>query len=134
MYVLYDQYFAMLCDSPSEYNKYPDVRKFLADVPVAYDTTIALAARVGEYAVVAKRSGGVWYVGGMTDWTARELEVDFAFLPKGKTFAAEIFRDGYEANLNAESYRVERVSVTGASKMNVRMASGGGVVIKLQDL
>jgi alpha-glucosidase len=132
MYVLYDQYFAMLCDSPSEYNKYPDLRKLLAEVPVSYDTTIALSAKVCEYAVVAKRSGDVWYVGGMTDWTAREAEVDFSFLPKGKTYTAEVFSDGYDANMNAESYRVEKVLVNADSKMNVRMASGGGVVVQLK--
>jgi alpha-glucosidase len=133
MYVIYDQYFAMLCDSPAEYNKYPDVRKFLSDVPVTYDDTKVLAARVGEYAVVAKRKGDVWYVGGMTDWTARAVEVDFSFLKPGAQYTAEIFTDGYQANQNAESYKHDAITVNADTKLKVNMAVGGGFVIVVSE-
>jgi alpha-glucosidase len=132
MYVIYDQYFAMLCDSPVEYNKYPDVRKFLSNVPVTYDDTRALAASVGEYALVAKRAGKKWYVGGMTDWTARTIEIDFSFLEPGVRYSAEIFTDGYEANQNAESYNHKTETITADTKLKVNMAVGGGVVVELR--
>jgi alpha-glucosidase len=134
MYVLYDQYFAMLCDSPQEYNKAPDVRQFLADVPVAFDTTIALWGRVGECAAVAKRSGNTWYIGAMTNWTAREAEIDFSFLPKNKTYNAKIFTDGYKANQNAQSYNYETKTISATDKLTLKMASGGGVVMYLSEL
>ncbi|MDR1022854.1 MAG: glycoside hydrolase family 97 protein [Prevotellaceae bacterium] len=133
MYVVYDQYFAMLCDSPAEYNKYPDVRKFLADVPVAFDDTRVLAARVGEYAVVAKQKDGKWYVGGMTDWTARVVEVDFSFLEAGAQYTAEIFTDGYEANQDAERYNHETITLTSSTKLKVKMAVGGGFVMEIKN-
>jgi alpha-glucosidase len=133
MYVIYDQYFAMLCDSPVEYNKYPDVRKFLSNVPVTYEETKALAARVGEYAVVAKRAGGKWYVGGMTDWTARTAEVELSFLKPGVQYTAEIFTDGYEANQNAERYKHETITVNADTTLKVNMAVAGGFVMVIDD-
>ena len=132
MYVLYDQYLAMLCDSPVEYNKYPDVRSFLATVPVTFDYTKVLEARVGEYALVAKRAGEKWYVGGMTDWTARTAVVDLSFLEPGLQYAAEIFTDGYLANQNAEHYNHETATVNAGTKLTLNMAVGGGFVVVLR--
>ena len=42
-----------------------------------------LDARIADYVVVARRNGKDWYVGAMTDWTARNLEIDLSFLPEG---------------------------------------------------
>lgn len=131
MFVVFDQYLAMLCDSPTEYRKYPDLLGFLAAVPVTYDQTEILSARVGDYAVVAKRRGDEWFVGGMTDWTARSIGVDFSFLQPGVTYTAEIFRDGFDANLYADRYESDRRPVDAATELTIRMAAGGGFAIRL---
>lgn len=131
MFVVFDQYLAMLCDSPEEYRKYPDLLGFLSAVPVSFDETRVLAAEVGDYAVVAKRRGDEWYVGGMTDWTARMVEIDFSFLPSGVTFEAEIFRDDFESNLYADRYKTERIRINADTRLPIRMASGGGFAIRL---
>ena len=57
--------------------------EFLGPVPTVWDETKVLDAKIGEYVVVARRNGREWYVGAMTDWTARELEIDLSFLPDG---------------------------------------------------
>lgn len=132
MFVLYDQYFAMLCDSPMEYRKYPDIMEFLSAVPVTFDYTKPLQAKMGEYAVIAKRKGESWYVGGMTDWRARSLTVDFSFLDKGKTYEALIYRDGPNANSNAEEYIYESKSITSDTSLEILLASGGGFAIYLK--
>lgn len=131
MFVVFDQYLAMLCDLPAEYRKYPDLLGFLAAVPVVFDQTEVLSARVGDYAVMAKRRGDEWFVGGMTDWTARSSEIDFSFLRPGVTYAAEIFRDGTDANLYADRYECERRTITSTDKLTLRMAAGGGFAIRL---
>lgn len=131
MFIVFDQYLAMLCDSPAEYRKYPDILGFLAAVPVVFDRTEVLSARVGEYAVVAKRRGDDWFVGGMTDWTARSTEIDFSFLRPGVAYTAEIFRDGTDANLYADRYEYERRTITATERLTIRMASGGGFAIRL---
>ena len=66
----------MLCDTPSNYMREPESTGFIADVPTVWDESIVLDGKMGEYIVTARRSGNVWYVGGITDWTARDIEVE----------------------------------------------------------
>ncbi|MFN8888292.1 MAG: glycoside hydrolase family 97 catalytic domain-containing protein, partial [Cyclobacteriaceae bacterium] len=63
MYILFHQPFAMLCDSPAEYRKYPDIMEFLSLVPTVFDETKVVQAKANEVAVIAKRSGNTWYLG-----------------------------------------------------------------------
>jgi len=79
-YVVINSSLVMLADSPDEYRKYPDILSYLSEVPASWDETKVLMAKVGEYAVVAKRKGNKWYVGGMNAWGDRKLSVDFSFL------------------------------------------------------
>ena len=131
MFVIYDQYLAMLCDSPSEYRKYPDIMKFLSKVPVVFDDTKVLDAKVGQYALVAKQKDGEWYVGGMTNWTARQFTIDFSFLPAGKQYQADIYRDGSDANLYADQYTFETVNVDSNTKLKIDLAAGGGTALRI---
>jgi alpha-glucosidase len=130
MYVLFNQPFAMLCDSPAEYRKYPDIMEFLSSVPTVFDETKILQAKANELAVVAKRKGNTWFVGAMTNWTAREIIIDLGFLPKGK-WKAVLYRDGKEADVDAQAYEVIEQTVDRASKLNVHLAQGGGAVVHI---
>lgn len=136
MFVIFDQYFAMLSDSPDEYRKYPDILRFLSNVPTSFDNTIALDARVGEYIMMAKQKGSSWYIGAMTNHTARRLNIDFSFLPKGKKYIAHIYRDSSETNLYADRYIYETVPVDSdsMSDMSVNLSAGGGFVIWLSEI
>lgn len=134
MFVIYDQYFAMLSDSPDEYRKYPDILKFLSDVPVSFDQTIILDAKVGEYILTAKQKGDNWYIGAMTNWTARNLTVDFSFLPKGSQFIAHVYRDGTNANLYADQYIYEKVPVGSETRLPVNLSAGGGFAIQIDKI
>lgn len=131
MYVAYDQYLAMLCDAPTEYRKFPDIMEFLSAVPVTFDYTHVLEAKMGEYIVIAKQNGNNWFVGGMTNWEARDAVVDFSFLPDDGSYIATIYRDGKNANLYAEQYTCEKIEVSSADKINIKMAQGGGFVIMI---
>ncbi len=131
MYVVFDQPFAMLSDSPTEYEKYPDIMEYLSAVPTVFDETKALDARVGEYAIIAKRKGKNWFVGGMTNWTAREQTINLSFLPKGKTYIAEIYTDGADAETVASSYSHKQIKVNSKSKIDINMAKGGGAAVYL---
>jgi alpha-glucosidase len=128
MYVLFDQPFAMLCDSPKEYEKYPDIMQFLSAVPTAFDDTRVLGARFGQYAVEAKQKGDAWFVGAMTNWDAREVELDFSFLPAGKSYQAALYTDGADAS----QYEYKKITVDSKSKVRVKLAEGGGAVAYLR--
>ena len=130
LFILFDQYLAVLSDSPEAYRKYADIMAFLSAVPVSFDDTKVLSARLGEYIVLAKRRGNSWYVGAATDWTSRNLTVDLSFLGSGD-YRADLLVDGKDADSNAESYRGETRTVNQHTKLQLHLASGGGAVIKI---
>ena len=131
LFILFDQYLAVLSDSPEEYRKYKDIMDFLANVPVTFDETKALLARLSEYAVLAKRKGDVWYIGALTNWQDRDVTIDLSFLEGNNTYQAELLKDGEDADKNAESYINQTMTVNKRSKLKLHLASGGGAVIKI---
>ncbi len=125
MYAVFESPLQMLSDSPSNYLREPEVMDFLGPVPSVWDDTKALDGRIAEYVLVARRNGNDWYVGAMTDWTARELEVDFSFLPEGN-FSLEAFQDGVNADRMASDYKKIKMPVNKSTKLKIKLAPGGG--------
>ena len=125
MYVVFEAPLGMLSDNPSAYLKEPECTNFIAGVPTTFDETVALDGQVGEYAAVARRKGDTWYAAAMTNWTPRELTIDFSFLGEG-TYEAEIFRDGINADRDATDYKREVITVTKNDKRTVELMNGGG--------
>jgi alpha-glucosidase len=125
MYVVFESPLQMLSDSPSNYMREPEIMEFLAPVPTEWDETKVLDARIAEYVVVARRSGRDWYVGAMTDWTPRILDIDFSFLPDGN-FTLEAYQDGVNADRNATDYKKVTLQVTKTTKLKIELAPGGG--------
>jgi alpha-glucosidase len=125
MYVVLESPLQMLADSPSNYRKEPESLAFLSRVPTTWDETRVLSAVVGEHILIARRSGNDWYVGGMTNWTARDLDLGLSFLGSG-TWQAEIFRDGPNADRAAVDYVKEQRRVSPTGRMTIHLAPGGG--------
>lgn len=132
MFVIYDQWMAYLCDSPTEYNKYPDVLDFLSKVPAVWDKTLPLQAKLSEYIVTAKQKGNDWYVGGMTNWDARSTEINLNFLKDNVSYQATIFKDAPNSYEQPKEYMVEKRTVDNKTILNMDMAKGGGFVIRLE--
>ncbi|MBR5334104.1 MAG: glycoside hydrolase family 97 protein [Alistipes sp.] len=130
MYVIFESPFNMLCDSPCNYEKEPVCTEFIAAIPTVWDETVALDGKVGQYAVMARRKDDAWYVGGMTNWNGRYVEVDLSFLPAG-TYDVEKYVDGYESHVLARDFRVEKQSADNTAKIKVWMAAGGGFTFKI---
>jgi alpha-glucosidase len=131
MYVIYDQWLGYLCDAPTEYNKYPDIKKYLSTVPTVWDKTVPLAAELGKYILIAKQKGQDWYVGGMTNWEHRTITVKFDFLKSGVTYKAVIFRDGPESSITPTTYVCETRDIVKGDHLSMDMAKGGGFAIQL---
>jgi alpha-glucosidase len=125
MYVVFESPLQMLSDSPSNYLREPEIMEFLGPVPTEWDETKVLDARIADYVVVARRNGPDWYVGAMTDWTPRTLEIDLSFLPAGN-FTMEAYQDGVNADRNASDYKKITTQVNRNTKLNLPLASGGG--------
>jgi alpha-glucosidase len=125
MYVVYESPLQMLADSPSNYLREPEAMEFLGPVPTVWDETRVLDGRIGEYVLVARRNGREWYVGAMTNWTPRELEIDFSFLPEG-SFRMEAYQDGVNASRYSSDYKQVKTQISKSAKLKVRLAEGGG--------
>jgi alpha-glucosidase len=125
MYVCYDAPLQMLNDSPSNYYKETESTSFISKMPTVWDETKVLDAKVGDYILMARQKDNNWYLGAMTDWTARSLNVDLSFLGEG-TYEIEIMQDGLNAEVSCNDYKRIVKQVTKADKLKIDLAKGGG--------
>ena len=127
-YVIFDAPFAMLCDAPTAYMQEPECTEFITKVPTVWDETRILDGRVGEYIVSAKRKGDTWYIGTITDWNARTIEINLKEL--GITSGTvTMFVDGPNAHRKGVDYQKKTIPVPADGKLSVELAPGGGAAI-----
>jgi len=131
MYVIYESPLQMLADSPSHYLREKESLQFLSAVPSVWDETRVLEAVMGDYVLIARRSEGEWYVGAMTDWTARELVVDFSFLGEGN-YTMDFYQDGPNAQRYGDDYRYGFQKVRKDDRLKIILAPGGGWAARLK--
>lgn len=132
LFVLFESGIQMLADNPTLYYRNEDCTRFITEVPVTWDETVALEAQVGEYAVVAKRKGDKWYIGGMTNNTPREFDLDLRFLKQGTSWQMTSFEDGINAHHQAMDYRMKTRAVQSGDKITIRLARNGGFAAVIQ--
>ncbi|MGD2035729.1 MAG: glycoside hydrolase family 97 catalytic domain-containing protein, partial [Bacteroidales bacterium] len=125
MYVVYESPLQMLCDAPSAYLKEEETAGFISKIPVVWDETRVLDAAIADYVLIARKKDDVWYVGAMTDWTPREMELDLSFLKDGD-YTMEVMRDGINADRYAQDYVYEVLEVKNTDKLTVKLTAGGG--------
>jgi alpha-glucosidase len=130
LYVLFESPFQIVADSPESYKGQKDF-EFIKAVPANWDETRFLTGRVGEYVAIARRNGNDWYVGGITNWTARELSLPLTFLANGD-YVADIFADAPDAGQNPKHTAIEQKRVNAAAPLKLALASGGGVAIRIR--
>lgn len=130
-YVIFESPFNMLCDNPSNYMAEPVSTKFIAEIPTIWDETIALNGEIAKYVTIARRSGNTWYLGSMTNWDARTLELDLSFLGEGN-YKAVIYRDGANAHRSAQDFKQETINIAADRKLEIKMAPGGGFAMKIE--
>ena len=125
MYTTFEAPLQMMADSPTKYMQNQECTDFIAQIPTTFDETVALDGKLGEYTVIARRKGSVWYVAAMTDWTARDLTISLDFIGEGQ-HTADIFADGVNAHKEATDYKHTQQTVTNKDRLAVHLSSGGG--------
>ena len=125
----------MAADLPENYERQPAFQ-FIRDVAVDWDTTRVIEGRIGDYVVVARkaRNSAEWFVGAITDEEARTFTVPLSFLPRGRSYVAEIYADGPNAHwlTNPLPVAISRRPVTSASTLRLVLAPGGGQAIRIR--
>lgn len=134
LYVVIYSPLQMAADLLEHYESRPDAFQFVRDVPVDWEETRALDGAIGEYAVIARRErgGDDWYLGAVTDDTARNVALPLDFLEPGRRYTAQIYRDGDGAGWRTDPHAIaiESREVGSSDTLSIAMASGGGQAIR----
>lgn len=129
-YIIFDSPLNMLCDAPTNYLKEEECTKFIAAIPTVWEETKALCGEVGKYLAMARQKNDVWYVGALTNWDSRDMELDLSFLGEGE-YKAEIFEDGINADRVGKDYKRKVIPVPADRRLKIHVASGGGHVMRI---
>lgn len=130
MFVVYESPIQLFSGNPSTGLQEPAFMELLGSIPTTWDETIVADAKVGEYIVTARKKGTDWYIGAMTNWSARELSLPLSFLDDG-VYKATICEDGINADRYPSDYNLSQMDCTRQTLLPVRMAPGGGFMMKL---
>ena len=135
LYVVLYSPIQMAADLPENYAKYPKPFQFIKDVPTDWDQSIALNGEPGDFATIVRkdRNSDNWYLGAVTDETERSVDVPLTFLEAGRTYRAQIYRDGPGAGMTGDArfdIVIEEKTVIAGDTLTLRMAPGGGAAIR----
>jgi alpha-glucosidase len=129
MYVVYESPLVMASDYPEAYEGQPGF-EFIEKVPTVWDETRFLAGEPAQYIALARKNGDSWYVGAMTDWEGRPLDLPLGFLGAGE-YEATIFADGPDAATEGTSLDISKMTVTAGARLTLKLAPGGGAAVLL---
>ncbi len=128
--VIFESPLTMLPDSPSDYYREEECAEFLTGVPAVWDETKVIEAKIGEYVLIARRSGENWYLAAITNWDAKDFELNLDFLDDD-AYDCELFKDGPNAGTRAIDYEREEFQVKKNDRIKINMAKGGGWVARI---
>ncbi|MBV9444155.1 MAG: glycoside hydrolase family 97 protein [Acidobacteriaceae bacterium] len=128
MYVVYEAPFQMVSDTPKAYEDQPAF-EFIRHCPATWDETRVLNGRPGEYVTIVRRSGKTWFLGAMTNWDARDLEIPLRFLGPGR-YLAEIYADADDAGQYPKNVAVRKQTVDNTKSLKLTIAAGGGYAVR----
>lgn len=126
-YVVFLAPLEMVSDDPDAYKSQPSFA-FIEKVPTVWDKTVVLNGAPGKFVTIARENHGVWYLGSMTNWDARDIKVPLGFLGQG-SYHAQIFADGPDADRVATSVKISKRTVNGSGQIDLHLAPGGGAAV-----
>ena len=144
LYVVMYSPLQMAADLPEHYAKHMDAFQFIKDVALDWEKSVYLLAEPGAYIVTARKekaAEGRWFIGGVTDESAREVSFPLDFLDSGKTYTATIYADAPEASgvldnpeapYNPQAYVITEKEVSASDSLSLRMAPAGGFAVSLK--
>lgn len=130
LFVVYENPMPMVADAPANYKDQVGF-EFLREVPTTWDETRFLQGEPGDWIVLARRRGDAWYLGGMTNWTRRELQLPLDFLGEGE-FVMTSWVDGSLDEAFPNEIRKASQNVSGATRLTISLAPGGGFVAAIK--
>jgi alpha-glucosidase len=130
LFVILNSPMTMLPDAPSDYKREQECTDFIAKIPVEWDQTKLLQGKIAKYTVMARRAENDWFIGAITNWDARVIELNTNFLKPGK-YKLEAIQDGINANSRAEDYKRVELEFAAGENLKLNLAPGGGWVARI---
>jgi alpha-glucosidase len=116
-------------DRPQSSAHEPEL-EFWDEMPTVWDDTKVIHGRIGEYAVIARRSAENWFIGCMNSGEARTLDVPLDFLDKGRKYTASIYSDD-PAVPTRTHVKLEKITVDSVTVLKAAMTEKGGRAIRI---
>jgi len=129
MYVVFEGPLSMVSDYPEIFDHLPEM-EFIERVPTVWDETKVVNGEPAKFVTIARRKGADWFLGAMTNWDARDVEIPLDFLSEG-IYDAQVFADGADADNVPTHVAISSKQVGRGDKLALHLASGGGVAIIL---
>ncbi|HMH34246.1 MAG TPA: glycoside hydrolase family 97 protein [Puia sp.] len=126
MYVVLENYLGMVCDYPAAYEGQPGF-EFIREVPTVWDETKVLDAKPGEYILIARRKNQDWWLGAITNHSARTLQIPCTFLSEGR-YEATMFTDAPDAHIEPNHLTKQTRALSRSDLFSVSLSGGGGFV------
>lgn len=126
----------MACDLVENYERFPDMFRFIEQVPCDWQRSRLVDGNIGEFVVMARqdRASDAWYVGATTNDDAREITIPLNFLEDERAYKATIYADAPDADWQSNPYahQITERTVTANDTITLYLASGGGCAISLE--
>lgn len=131
MFVVYESPIQLFSGNPSQGYMEPEFMEMIGSIPTTWDETVVLDGKVGEYIVTARQKDGNWYIGGMTNWKARSVDIDFSFVGDD-VYETSLAIDGMNADRYPSDYVITKRTITKADRYRLDMSKGGGFLLILK--
>jgi len=130
LFVILNSPMTMLPDAPSDYKREQECTDFIAKIPVEWDETKLLQGKIEKFTVMARRAGTDWFIGAITNWDSRTIELKTDFLKAGK-YKMEAIQDGINSGTRAEDFKRFELEFAAGETLKLNLAPGGGWVARL---
>jgi alpha-glucosidase len=130
MFGIYESPLQLFSGNLSDAVREPALMKFLGSIPTVWDETVILDAKLGKYILEARRNGENWYLAAINDWTPVEFKIKAGFLKEG-SYSATTASDGINATRNPQDFKLGESEVNQNDSIVVKLAPGGGFLMRL---
>jgi alpha-glucosidase len=125
-----ENYLGMVADYPEAYEGKQGF-DFVKTVPTVWDDTKVVAAKLDQYAVIARKKNSNWWLGAINNLEKREINISLAFLGDEK-YRAYIYMDDQAPESDPNQLLMKEQEVSGSDMLLLNLSGSGGAAIRFE--
>lgn len=106
-----------------------EITDFYCSIPTVWDDTRFLEGEMGEYAVVARRSGSDWYISVLNAGKKRKIALPLDLLKNTKQYQATLYYQASTTSKNA--VKVKQIHLSDQKALTIDVIANSGCVLHL---